>query len=47
MKGVSIIIAKHRTRTPPEDKEEATQFDAQEVVSLAAELEEISLHKVA
>ena len=44
MKGVSIIIAKHRT--PPEE-EEATQLDAQEVVSLAAELEEISLQKVA
>ena len=45
MKGVSIIIAKHRT--PPEEEEEATQLDAQEVVSLAAELEEISLQKVA
>ena len=45
MKGVSIIIAKHRT--PPQEEEEATQLDAQEVVSLAAGLEKIFLRKVA
>ena len=47
MKGVSIIIAKHRTPPEEEQEEEATQLDAQEVVSLAAGLEKIFLRKVA